>query len=171
MVVIAIIAIMAAAVVPRLGVRPLQRRKQLAVDIAAIIGLGWQQALMTNKIHRVTLDFKERLFSLQVDEGAMAGAKDAFKDIKSNYFISTEKLPENFEIKQFFIEGKDEMQRSAKGLTTAYFLIVPEGLVQSVIMNIVDKNDLDAQGRAFKFGLVVNPFSGQCTYYDSFQKP
>lgn len=172
MVVIAIIALMAAAVVPRLGVRPLQRRMQFATDLSALIGLGWQQALMTNTFHRITFDFEKRQFTLQADESAGQDQKEVFKEVKNPYFISTQSIDDAFTIKQFFIEGYDEVQRFVgKKLQKVYFFIVPEGLVQPVIINLVDNNDLDEKGRGRQFGVVVNPFSGECVYHDSFQKP
>ena len=173
MVVIAIIALIAAAVAPRFdrGL-PLRRRQAFVSELNALLGLGWQQALTTNTIHRVTLDFEKRLFTLQADEGAGLGEKKGFQEVKVPYVTSDMKLPEDYEIKQFFIEDHDEMQRfSGKGLKTAHFFIVPEGLVQSVIINALDKSVLDEKGRAVNFSLVLNSFSGQWTYHDSFQKP
>lgn len=172
MVAIVIIALIAAAVVPRFGGQPLRRRQAFVAELNALLGLGWQQALTKNTIHRVTLDFEKRLFTLQEDEGAGRGDTKGFQEVKTPYVTSDMKLPDDYEIKQFFIEGHDEMQRFAgKGLKTAHFFIVPEGLVQAVIINALDKSDLDEKGRAVTFGLVLNSFSGQWTYHDSFQKP
>lgn len=173
MVALAIIALIAAAVAPRFGRgQPLARREAFVAELNTLLGLGWQQALMTNTIHRVTLDFEKQLFTVQADEHAGLSDKKGFQEVKVPYGTSDVKLPADYEIKQFFIEGYDEMQRfSGKGLKTAHFFIVPEGLMQSVVINAIDKSDLDEQGRATRFGLVINPFSGRCMYHDSFQKP
>jgi prepilin-type N-terminal cleavage/methylation domain-containing protein len=172
MVAIVIIALIAAAVVPRFGGQPLKRRQAFVSELNALLGLGWQQALTKNTIHRVTLNFEKKLFTLQADEGAGLGDTKGFQEVKVPYVSSDMKLPDNYEIKQFFIAGHDEMQRfSGKELKTAHFFIVPEGLVQAVVINALDKSDLDEQGRAVRFGIVLNPFSGQWTYHDSFQKP
>jgi prepilin-type N-terminal cleavage/methylation domain-containing protein len=173
MVAVAIIALIAAVVAPRFDRgQPLRRRQAFVAELNTLMGLGWQQALMKNSIHRVTLDFDKKLFSLQEDEHAGLGGAKEFKEVKTAYVTSTVDVPEAYEIKQFFIEGHDEMQRFAgRGLKSAHFFIVPEGLAQSVVINVLDKNDFDEQGKALRFGIVLNPFSGQWTYYDSFQKP
>jgi len=174
MVALAIIALIAAAVVPRFdrGL-PLKRRQAFTAELNALLGLGWQQALTTNTIHRVTFDFDKNLFLLQADDKAGLGDNKGFQEVKGAFIMSSVSLPADYEIKQFFIEGHDEMQRfgGGRGLKSAHFFIVPEGLMQAVIINLIDKNALDEQGRAVRFGLVINSFSGQCTYYDGFQKP
>lgn len=177
LVTVAIIALVIGAVVPRFGRgQPLERRMAFVAELNALLGFGWQQALTSNTIHRVTFDFGKQQVSLQADEGAGSAGKKGFQEIKNADVVSTVHLPNTYEIKQFFIEDYDEMQRlSGRGgkdiQFVAYFCIVPEGLVQAVIINAIDKSDLDEQGRAVRFSLVMNPFSGQWTYHDSFQKP
>jgi prepilin-type N-terminal cleavage/methylation domain-containing protein len=173
MVALAIIALIAAAVVPRFDRgQPLKRRETFVAELNGLVGLGWQQALMTNTIHRVTFDFEKHQVSLQADNEAGSEGKKGFQEVKSVYVASDIKLPEDYEVKQFFIEGSDEVARKrGKSIQLAYNFIVPEGLMQSAVINAIDKNDLDEKGRAVRFGLVIHPFSGQCTYHDSFQKP
>lgn len=170
---VAIIALIVVAVVPRFdrGL-PLRRRQAFTQELNALLGLGWQQALTLNRVHRVTFNFEKGDIALQVERDDGATSKKVFNDSDVPYVATAVALPTDYEIKNFYIEGHDEMQRSSSRKTkSAYFFIVPEGLVQSVVINAIDKSDLDEQGRAVRFGLVVNSFSGQCSYHDSFQKP
>ena len=53
---------------------------------------------------------------------------------------------------------------------SVWFYIIPEGMVQNVVINMTDTKDVrDNQARPV--GLILNPFSAQLKIYDSFQKP
>ena len=61
------------------------------------------------------------------------------------------------------------MAREGRQTTELWFFIVPEGLAQDVVINLLDMRDKD-RGKAKQVGLVLNPFAAQFKSYDSFQK-
>ena len=45
--------------------------------------------------------------------------------------------PENFEVREFFIEGLNEM-KGGKKVDKMWIFVTPEGLAQEVIINVID---------------------------------
>ena len=86
---------------------------------------------------------------------------------------TTVAIPASFSFKQFFVEGYDEIGKYGVGkkLESLWFFIVPDGLSQSVIINIVNKKEKGTAERFRPIGLVLNPFMVQFKAYDTFQKP
>ncbi len=93
-----------------------------------------------------------------------------FTPVTGSYITSEISIPESLEVKSAFIEGKDVLARIVKEKAEFYFFLVPEGLAQDVIINLVDKKEV-YNGKPEQVGLVLNPFSAQLRAYDSFQKP
>jgi prepilin-type N-terminal cleavage/methylation domain-containing protein len=168
LIVIAIIASLM-TLVPNLGQRkPRYEREQFIARLNALTQFAWQQALITHKLHTVEFDFTKHQVSVQRDVGErdeegfakterVRGPRSAF-----NY-------PTHLEIKQFIIEGYDEMRGTGPKKTQAFFYIIPEGLTQEVTINFIDKKDT-IDGKARMVGLVLNPFTAQFKAYDTFQK-
>lgn len=171
---IAIIAIISALVVPNIGqLLPRYAREKAISRLNALVQLGWQRAISTHKTHKVQFDINSRIISLQEDTGQPDKKDESiFIPVKTSYLASGFEWPAALDIKQFFIEGFDEMGRFAGRKKTAqiWFFIIPEGLTQDVIININDTSDMK-NGSARSFSLVLNPFTAQFEVYDTFQKP
>jgi len=161
---IVIVAIVAAIVVPNLRPRPADRRREFISQFSALVGLAWYNAVVNHKISRVFVDVKKQIASVQI-QSEKAGAALNFEPIKGKYLASTLKWPTNIEVREFILNGKVDTQ-----LTEFWFVIMPSGLAQEVILNMIDKND-QRGGQPKQFSLVLNPFSAQFTIYDQFQKP
>jgi prepilin-type N-terminal cleavage/methylation domain-containing protein len=172
MVAIAIIAILATIVVPNLQrQRAVQERRDFLNKLNALTQLGWRQAITTGKVHRLSFDMKNNTISLAValDKKDEKGNVQ-FEPARSYQLKPVFTWPRNLEIKNFFIEGVDEMGRYVGRATEeTWFYMMPEGLTQAVIINMVEAED--KQGKRREIGLVLNPFSGQFKEYDAFQKP
>lgn len=173
LIVIAIIGLLGSIIVPSFqGTTPRYEREEFIARLNALVQYGWQQSLVNHKIHRITVDVGKKMMTLAAasDEKDKSG-EPVFKPI-SNAAEDTEcSIPEQFLIKQFFIEGFDMMAKFARSKTASvWFYIVPDGMVQNVVINFIDTKDLlgDKQRQV---GLVLNPFSGQFKAYDTFQKP
>ena len=68
LIVIAIAGMMAAALIPLLtSMQPGYGRKQFVSKLNALVQFGWQQAVITRKVHRVLFDIKNRKASLEVE--------------------------------------------------------------------------------------------------------
>lgn len=171
MIVMLIIGVMASLLGPSLfsGRTPRYERDQFVARLNSLVSTAQQQAIIERTVHSLEFDFKKRLVTLKRAPypGALA---DDFETIKglgnAGYYV----WPEQFEVKQFIIEGNDIMKAfSRKDTGEGWFFIVPEGLVQEVTINFLDTKDT-IDGDARKVGLVLNPFTAQFKTYDTFQK-
>ena len=52
-----------------------------------------------------------------------------------------------------------------------WFFVMPDGVCQEVIVNIVDQPENQSEKEGKQFSVVLNPFTAQCVMYDTFQKP
>jgi prepilin-type N-terminal cleavage/methylation domain-containing protein len=172
LIVIAIIGILGAVIMPNIQRKtPRYEREEFIARFNTLLQYGWQQSLVTHKIHRITVDVGKKLLSLTADSGEKDRSGEiVFKPIASAVQDATCPIPEQFVIKQFFIEGFDMMAKFAQSKTkTVWFYIMPEGMVQDVVINFMDTKDTkDSQPRPVC--LVLNPFTAQFKAYDAFQK-
>jgi type II secretory pathway pseudopilin PulG len=162
----AIMGILMQYLVPNLrGSNPRYERQQFVARFNALTQLAWQRAITTNKIQKISVDLSARSISLSESTG-VASVKDevVFAPVRGQYIRTTAPIPPSIDIKQFVIEGFDEMGRFAGGrkTTEAYFYVIPSGLAQEVTITFADKNDLDGK-RPRTFELALNPFNAQFT--------
>jgi type II secretory pathway pseudopilin PulG len=173
MIVIAIIGVLSAMIVPNLGRKtPRYEREAFIARFTSLVQYGWQHALVTHKIQKITVDIGKKVINLQTDSGEKDRAGEpVFQSISGAVQNTIITIPDQIQIKQFFIEGFDMMTKFARSKTaTAWFYIVPEGMTQNVVINGVDTQDVrDEQPR--QFSLVLNPFTALFKTYDTFQKP
>lgn len=170
---IAIIGLLSAIIVPNLQrATPRYEREAFIARFNTLVQYGWQQSLLTNKIQRITVDIGKKLITLatSTDEKDRSGEL-IFKPIADAVEDTEIVIPDQIQIKQFFIEGFDMMTKFARSKTASvWFYIVPEGMTQNVVVNFMDTKDMrDDQPRPV--ALVLNPFTAQFKTYDTFQKP
>jgi prepilin-type N-terminal cleavage/methylation domain-containing protein len=171
---LAIIAIVAAVALPNIGkLMPSYKRKQFLSTVDSIVQTGWQQAVVTHSIHKVLFDLSNRTVSLE----RATDKKDAQGNVE---YVSTKaggasthcSIPTFIEIKQFFIEGYDEIARYSgnKNAARVWFFIMPEGECQKVIINMID-NSSSAHDQLKQISLLLNPLTARFYVYNEFQKP
>lgn len=171
LVVLFLVGIMAAVMIPNFqGRQPRQEREQFINRLNGLVQFGWQSAIMTHKLHRVFFDFKKNKVRLEVE----AGGKDIkgeqkFVPVSSAYVSHEVTIPEQLKVKNFMIEGKEEIS-SGFHLKVAWFFIVPDGLTQDVVINMTDTKDTIGSDKVRQVGLVLNPFLAQFKVYNEFQK-
>lgn len=163
LVAIALIGVVATIVIPNLGSRrPMQERKQFIARLNALGSFARDSAMITRKIHKIVFSFKDRRVSLEVGPD--------FTPPKNAYISTSFSLPSQLRIRNFVIEGTDEMEQLGGRQTgELWFFVVPEGLAQQVTINMIDRDDLLSSGKARPIGLVLNPFSVHFDEYDAFQ--
>jgi len=165
--------IVATIVVPNLRTQmPSAVRKQAFAQIGSLARLSWQQALVTQKAFRLFFILEKRM--IRVEQETAARDKDGipkFKEFSIPYLASTYEWPENIVIKQFFIGNQDMMARQGIKTQEVWFYIAADGIVQPVIINLINTHELDGEGKPLGFSLVMNPFTGQFKEYEEFQKP
>lgn len=169
---IAIIGVLSALMPNFRSKSPRYEREQFIARFNTLVQYGWQQALLTHKIHRITVDVGKKRITLAVESGEKdKSGENAYKPLPNPVQETECIIPDNINIKQFFIEGFDMMAKFSRSKTASvWFYIIPEGMVQSVVMNFNDTNDM-RDNQAHQTGMVLNPFSAQFKVYDVFQKP
>lgn len=166
-VVMTIIGVMATMIIPNLRRRsPDYERKQFISRLEGMVQYAWQRAIEGRKLHRVFVNVKKRTVSIQVKKEKKIG-KDEFVPIKSFYLRSTYQWDTNLIIKNFYIDRKDQMALGSE----IWFFLMPDGLAQDVVLNMIDRKDTRGARQGRKFSLVLNPFTVQFKEYDAFQKP
>lgn len=172
MVAIMIIGLMATIVVPQLWRRAAgYERKQFIGKLSALTRFAKQQALTKNHVQQLFFDLKAGTITIKEKaEGKDGQGEQQFVPLKGAAFATSIKIPAQLQIKQFLIEGSDAMSAfSGKPTERIWFFIIPEGLSQNVIINMIDTKQL-FNGKPRPIGLVLNPFTVQFKVYDEFQK-
>lgn len=173
LIVLAIIGVLSAALLPRFQSKtPRYEREQFIARFNTLVQYGWQQALLTHKVHRITVDVGKKIIALAVQSDEKDKSGEALYKPLINPVQEIECIvPDHIIIKQFFIEGFDMMAKFSRSKTASvWFYIIPEGMVQNVVINFNDTKDV-RDDKARPVGMILNPFSGQFKVYDVFQKP
>lgn len=173
LIVLAIMGIMMSVMVPNLRrLFPGRERKMFIEKLNGLTRIAWQRALVERKTQKIVFDFGKRYIWLESATGAIKDGQQEFMRSKTAYVLTQLKIPKSIEIKNFIIEGFDEMGRYGSGrkTTESWFYLIPDGLAQSVTINFLDFGTLTASGKPRQYGLVLNPFSAQFKVYDGFQK-
>lgn len=169
LVVLLLISIMTSFVIPRMFTnRSGMTKKRFFSDFSTLIADTVFQSILSKKVHQIFFDFDHhKIIVKQHNPKIDEKKKEAqFENVPSNTFNSQIALPQDFRIRNFFIEKNDEIKPGSKTLD-AWFYIMPDGTSQAVTINIDD----DSDGQESKFSIVINPFYSQATLYDAFQKP
>jgi len=165
---LALIGILLTVLVPTFrGRKERLQVKEFVAKLNNLMQAAWQQALVTQKVQQVKFNFTNKTIDL-AEQKSKKNLKD-FVPVSDTYFDTTMTIPDTYFFRNFYISGKDEMGFGKK--KDAWFFVVPSGLSQPVVINIVNQDEEVKEGEAEKFGLVLNPFSAQFDYYDSFQRP
>jgi len=167
-----IMGIIGAIIMPNMRrTTPRYEREEFIARFNALTQLAWQQALIQTKVQQISVDIAKRTVTLLSATDEMSRGEPVFKPTTGLTQDTSFVIPEQFEVKQFFIEGFDMMAKFSRSKTEEiWFYIVPEGMAQDVIVNFVDTKDLK-DNRPRQVGLVLNPFTAQFKIYDTFQKP
>jgi len=170
-VVIALLGAVMAIIVPRIGKSPKQQREEFVTQLNRLVGFSWQNAIRSGKTQKVDFDFEKKKVTLWQSVGKKDDKGQLVTEpVVRDYSATSVKIPKQFVLRSFFIEGVDEVANRGGKISGAYFYITPEGLAQSVIINFVDRKEKRA-GRSRPIGLVLNPFSARFTAYGTFKKP
>ncbi len=172
---IALFAVLGSLVVPNyLRQQAGYEQKKFVTGLNAVMSEVWQRALTSGKIEKVKFDFNARVITVeQQTETKDKDGKPEFEPIVLHYAQNKLSWPETFVFRQFFINREDEMAARGPGGTTndAWFFVMPSGMAQEVIINVVDTKQMGPDQEGKELGLVLNPFTVQYKVYDEFQYP
>ena len=175
MIVLLIMALLGTFVVPNLqGSKPAAERKQFVAQLNEFMAFAWYNGVTTGKVQKIVFDLEKN--SIRLEQQKMKEEKpsqETVYELVTRAYTQTElEWPKQYQVKNFFIEGSDEVARYGSGRTlkSAYFFLVPDGLTQDVVINAIDMNDRTGTRKGKQFSLVLNPFTAHFKEYDSFQQ-
>ena len=173
LIVVLIIGVLGSVLMPNLKrSTPRYEREEFIARFNALTQLAWQQALKTNKAQQISVDVQKKTIALLSATGDVdRSGEPVFKPAMGLVRDTSLPIPDQFIIRQLFIEGFDMMGKfTSRKTEEVWFYIVPEGMAQDVIVNFVDTKDTKNDAPR-SVGLVLNPFNAQFRIYDAFQKP
>lgn len=173
LVVMMLIGIMATLVVPNLRhLVPNYRHKEFIAHFNSLTQLAWQNALITQKLHRVWFDINKKIVRVEIEKPIEhEGEKKEFVLVQAPYISAQYTVPDSIEIQNFYVEGTDMLRQPGIKTETIWFYVVPDGMVQEVIINAVDTRNLDEQEKPKQFSIIINPFTAHMTTHETFTKP
>ncbi len=165
-----IVGLMGAIIIPNLTGRTARYEREAFIsELNRITQFAWQQSIMTNKMHRVLFNFEQNNIVVEKQLNDATEKKEVFGPITGAYVESDMKIPAQLRMKQFFVEGQDELGRFVGRATKdAWFYIFSDGTTQQVTINMVDIKD-KKNNKPRPVGLVLNPFTAQFAVYDEYK--
>lgn len=166
-VVMAIIGLMATVSVPLFrSLFPRDERKLFLEQLNNVTTTAIMNAILSNKITRVVFDLtSHQLLIEEATDKKDVRNQPIFQPL-SLISVPTERAyPAAFTIAQCIIDGRDEMRLQGGDVKKEkiWFYVLPDGITQTVTINIVDNTQSDDNNQ---FSFVINPFTGQFVYND-----
>lgn len=172
LVVMFLIGLMTTFIIPTLqNLRPAHKQDQFVNNCRTVLAIAWQKALATGKLHRVYFDLAKRIMRAEVQTSEPDAKEETFGTVQRAYDEAEFTWPSVITIKEFFIEGTERLHSAGSQAEAVWFYVVPDGMVQEVVMNIEDMSSTDERGQGVPLGIVINPFTVQLRTYDAFQQP
>ncbi len=169
----AIVAMLVVVALPNvMKLLPKYEQKAFITNVNSYLAEAWQQGLATQKIQKIVFDLANRQVYLEqeTDELDPVTQEPIFKPVLMSYAPKRVDWSESFEVRQFFVQGVDEL--SAHSTKNAvWFFLLPGGMAQEVIINILDTKNPPAGQDGRTFSLVLNPYTVQFKAYVDFQNP
>lgn len=171
MIVVAIFGIMAIIIIPRFsGRNPAKQREQFVAELNRLLRYAAADALASSAIFKVTIDVAHKRIGVE-QQTAQKNDKGEFiyRVPRRPYALHPLPIPAHYHIQNIVIEGFDEMTRLTGGkTTTVWFYLMPQGVAQSVVINMVDRTDTNLSSKGQPVGLVLNPLSVQFRAHNAF---
>jgi prepilin-type N-terminal cleavage/methylation domain-containing protein len=161
LIVILIIAIMGSVLAPRLAPRTARAEKEEFISqLNGLLRAALTQAIMTQTLHQVYWHLENKTVEIRKHTGEYDRSGDPIcKAVRIPYGTQQVTIPERFIIKQFVIEGINELAHS-RTLKEVWFYIVPDGIAQEVTVVFADTHE-EVSDADKKLTLILNPFTVQ----------
>jgi hypothetical protein len=169
LVVLAMVVFLATMVSPWLfKKKPAQDWPTILDRFNSFLFFARQEAISTNKVFRVVFKMnKKEPDSILVQEESQDPEnpdKIIYQQTQSEYFKTQDNLPEEIRMVAFY-KGKVEQFAENKG--NGYCHVIPNGLVEEVMIYLIRKVDDKEEKATFK----ISPFVGKFDFYEGFLKP
>lgn len=169
MVVVVLVGIAATIIIPKLYMRKPHAEWQTVLDsLNNMVFFARQEAISDQKVYRLL--FKSNQSSedylvveqetIDVDEPT----KKVYEQVKSDYFDTRYDFDESIKMVAFYVDGKEQFEEKKD---TGLCYVVPNGLVQDIMIRFVKKKDDKESKVSFK----MMPFEGKFVMYEGFLKP
>ena len=171
MIVFVLIAMLGAFVVPNLfRTKQGAQRKEFLLSLETMLKDAVLRSVIRNEVHQIYFDIEKEVIQLRTQDDKVIDTNlhKRFSEVKDTECKTHIPFLKKFKIKNFFINGNDEVSPS-KALQDVLFYIMPDGTSQAIIANLVDEND-DAQ-QDVSFSFTINPFYARMAVYEKFQTP
>lgn len=169
MIVLLLIGVVASYLLPRLNRRsPALEWSTILRDLDNLIFFTRQEAIANQKIYRLAFKSNKNapdqvLIEQEMDDPEKPGKK-IYQLVSSYYFATTYTFNPAIKLAAVYI-GKQDMLEDQRGW--GYCYVIPDGLVQEILIHLVRKLDNEETKGSFK----MNPFFGKFEFYESVLKP
>lgn len=152
---------MGSVLAPRLAPRTARaERENFVSQLNSVLRAALTQAIITQNLYQIYWNLETRVIEIRKHTGAYDRAGDPIcKPIQIPYGAQNVTIPERFIVKQFSIEGINELAGS-RSIKEVWFYIVPDGIAQQVTVVFIDTHE-DVTDAEKKLTLVLNPFTVQ----------
>ena len=175
MIALAIIGMIGAIVLPNLqGRNPAAERKNFVARLNELLSYAWYNGVTTGKVQRIVFDFTTHKIRIEQQKEDMVRPlqEPTYKPVKRAYIDTVIDWPKHLRVKNFYIEGYDEVARYGVGskMQTTWFFIAPDGLAQDVLINITDTQDRVTAKKSKRIRIELNPFNVQFAEHNGFKQ-
>jgi prepilin-type N-terminal cleavage/methylation domain-containing protein len=159
LIVILIIGILGSVLAPRLAPRTAKTEKEAFIaQLNSLNRAALTQAITTQTLFQLFWDLEHRTIEIRKHTGNYDRNGDPeCKPMQIPYGMQSVTIPERFIVKQFSIEGVNELA-GARATKQVWFYIVPDGISQQVTIVFTDTHE-DITDAEKKLTLILNPFT------------
>jgi prepilin-type N-terminal cleavage/methylation domain-containing protein len=156
---LAIIGLGASLVMPRLTRRPHETEwPTIQHELNTMLFFARQEAIVTQKIHRITCNEKARTLVAEAPTGQEKNGVMQYEQVYSSYFTTQYELPSQVRFGAVKL-GKKNLFEENKGIASCY--VVPNGLIQEVSIELIRDDGSQTMRKVYQ----AAPFLG--TFDDS----
>ncbi len=172
-IVLAIMGILSTMVAPALlSLRSGNERREFVSSLQLLTRRAWQEALTNHQLYRIRFDLEHHKVIAERATGQKErSGEEVWLALSDTYVPSTFEWSSGQEIKDFFIDGVDNIHVRGTNIHEVYFFIFPDGTAQRIIINIFDSSEHTESAAGSRFSLVLNPLTVRFTEFPTFQKP
>lgn len=171
-IVIALIGLLGAFVVPNLfRTKQGAERKEFLASFDTLLKDAVLRSIVESSMHQIFIDIDHEVIQTRIYDKNSIETNQHKKFIKlQDPGYSTEiKFPKRFAIKDFFINGVQELAPGTATLDIMFY-VMPDGTSQAIIANLVDQDE-DGVTPDVNFSFVINPFYARMSVHEAFQTP
>lgn len=171
---IAIVGVLLTVAIPAFKNQTPQARRDIFLEnMNALTREALIRALETGRPHRIVCNLAARTVYLEEKKDEVTRDGDElYEKVQPRIGAVGEQIPATYEFQNFYIEGVDECASHGAGtrMEDVWFFVLPEGVAQEVLMNIIDLSQSKEGFPGFPFSLFLNPYQVQFEMTNELQR-